>query len=735
MSHSAGESLKDYVNLCQYFGTTETSNIPQLLPSREDWAYMEWHPACSIEMQTFDPDEGTFEMVHFPNASTHAHSPLNHNLPGIGEWRTKDLFKHHPTNNKLWKFSGRVDDIVVLSNGHKFNPVPAEALVQEHTTISGALVIGQGRFQPALLLELRDHKPDTSSVIDKLWPVIEQANKRLPGQGRIVQSRVLIVPANKPFHRTPKGTIVRKLTEKAFAAEIEKLYIDNNDTIDKDDIPAWQTFEEESLRRLLHMVLSKCLPKTKVSEHVDFFLMGLDSLKAVDMVKSLRAALRNRLQPPQISKLSTRLVYENPSIEKLAKAISALLNPVTPCNVDGSEGQGDDNRVAVMTEMVKQFTKGLTDAQFKSPKPQEKGSIQIALTGSTGSLGAHLLRAFARSPQVKRIWSLDRSSDAPEKHQSNPILSSLDSSRVNYVNIDIDQPRLGLQEAEWSTMLANVDIIVHNAWKVDFNQTLPSFENHLHGTRSILDWSIESPKRPHIVFISSISSVTRWPQVYGPKAVPEEPLRNPEVASKMGYGESKFVAENVLRTGHERTKVPITILRVGQIAGSTNPSDAAWPMQEWLPAVVKTSKTLGKIPSGLPPIDWIPIDKLATIILELITADASSEILNVYNLVNPNVVPWSAILPSLRQYCGEESEVVPLSDWLEELERIDVDLIDESELTAKPALKVVSAIEELMDARTEITYSTERGVNASQSMRELGPVNVGWLQGWLRQWG
>lgn len=85
LSQSAGDSLKDIVDLCQYYGSMETSNIQQLLPNRGDWAYMEWHAACNIEMQPFNMEEGTFEMVQFLDSSTRGHSPLNHNVPGLHE--------------------------------------------------------------------------------------------------------------------------------------------------------------------------------------------------------------------------------------------------------------------------------------------------------------------------------------------------------------------------------------------------------------------------------------------------------------------------------------------------------------------------------------------------------------------------------------------------------------------------------------------------------------------------
>ena len=43
--------------------------------------------------------------------------------PVTAEWRTKDLYKPHPSKPGLWKFHGRTDDVIVMGNGEKFNPV------------------------------------------------------------------------------------------------------------------------------------------------------------------------------------------------------------------------------------------------------------------------------------------------------------------------------------------------------------------------------------------------------------------------------------------------------------------------------------------------------------------------------------------------------------------------------------------------------------------------------------
>ena len=499
-------------------------------------------------------------------------------------------------------------------------------------------------------------------------------------------------------------------------------------------VPIWQKFEEEALRRLLHTIVSQCLPNIQISEQDDFFLCGLDSVKTVEIVQAARAGLRQRLKPSDVSKVSSRMVYENPSIEKLARAISNLLNQDGSSDSGQLTGEQALDRVNAMTMMVEKYTRGLDQAQDEPKGPIERPELQIALTGSTGSPGSQLLRTFMEDSKIKKIWCLNRSENAQKKVQQDPMTSNMDHSQVTHIKINIGQAHLGLAEASMAELIENVDIIVHNAWKVDFNQTLASFEDHIRGTRSILDWSIKSPRRPRVVFISSVSSVANWPQIYSQQLVPEAPLLNYEIASYVGYGESKFVAEKILGISNLRAGVPVSILQVGQIAGSTVPADAAWPVQEWLPSLVKTSKSLGAIPEGLPEIDWIPINKVAKIIKEIIDANSNNKDVKVYDLVNPRTIPWNSILDTLRRHCGEKSRVVPLATWLEILESMDVDTLDERELASKPAIKVLPMLRELMDAETATKYSTMRGLEVSRTMKGLSPVNQTWLHNWLHDW-
>lgn len=123
LSPSAGDLLSKFIDICPFFGVTETLPLQQLVPLREDWAYIEWHPCRKIELQP--SENAAYELVVLSDDSTERTSGLNHNFPDKKYWRTKDLFKPHPKNPNLWRFHGRLDD-----NKHStIPPIPETPLV------------------------------------------------------------------------------------------------------------------------------------------------------------------------------------------------------------------------------------------------------------------------------------------------------------------------------------------------------------------------------------------------------------------------------------------------------------------------------------------------------------------------------------------------------------------------------------------------------------------------------
>ncbi|KAK7735513.1 hypothetical protein SLS53_007426 [Cytospora paraplurivora] len=221
-----GDRIAEFVKLYIFIGSTETFPLPELVKSPRDWRYHEYNPSLEHEMRPYDISTGTFELVILADDTTKNNAPVYHNLPGENPFYTKDLFTKHPTKPNLYKYYGRRDDIIILANGEKVNPVPLEQHVQGEPDLKGALLIGSGRLQSALIIEPREALGETERVrlLERLWPRIEEANLHIPSPGRVLQGMVICASPDKPFVRTGKATIVRKLTEEAYIGEIEYLY-------------------------------------------------------------------------------------------------------------------------------------------------------------------------------------------------------------------------------------------------------------------------------------------------------------------------------------------------------------------------------------------------------------------------------------------------------------------------------------------------------------------------------
>lgn len=77
--------------------------------------------------------------------------------------------------------------------------------------------------------------------------------------------------------------------------------------------------------------------------------------------------------------------------------------------------------------------------------------------------------------------------------------------------------------------------------------------------------------------------------------VAEEPL-DASVATTNGYSQSKWVSETILLKAREVTPLRPVIVRIGQISGGR--PNGYWNETDWVPAMVKSSLTMGCFPTG-----------------------------------------------------------------------------------------------------------------------------------------
>lgn len=751
LSQAAGDALSSVTDVCQFYGQTETGPIQALVPRREDWASLEWHPMQEVIMEP--AIDGTYEMVMKRNTALEGVRSLSCNFPDAETWHTKDLFKPHPTKPNLWTFHGRTDDIIVLSNGEKFNPVYSETHITAHPLLNGAIIIGQGFPQASLVLEPKEPTRDFKSLVDELWPTIEQANSQAPGHGRITKRMIICSSPSKPFDRTAKGTVMRSSTNKKYEKEISQLHeegaANNAASIELTslDLAGATSF----VRDIIYQVF----PGHELKDDDDFFDLGLNSLHIAELISHLKSGIRSGNPDSDVSWISTPLAYENPSINALAGSLLHHLDTKAEPIVTG--GDRATGRVEKMEHLVQKYTQNLP-MSHQAPFSTEHG-IHVVLTGSTGSLGTQILARLLSDPNVTTIRCLDRSTNAKER-----VISSLaswsppraiDTSRVFFNQADYSKANWGLSASQASDLHRTANVIIHNAWKVDFNLTLDSFEAvHIAGIRNLLDLSAKCAVRPRVVFISSISTVIKWRDAGDtPTAdasnpsprftVPEHVAPSLATAQPLGYAESKAVAERIIAAAAASSGLDASILRIGQIAGPMGAAVAGrWSAHEWFPLLLTTSKSLRMIPDGkaLGQIDWVPSDVVASAVWDMVSptetgATQTKSSPRVVHVVNPARRPWAELLPEVQARLG--GKTVSMADWVAELENVDV--TDRAAVAERPAAKILSFYRDMVQGPylgiEEVVYATDRASALSPSLRGVGPVQTSWLARWMGDWG
>lgn len=783
LSQVAGETLLTRQKNCPHFiGSSECGLyiLLELDDPAADWQYFRFHPWTGAEMRPIDDTNQICELfiVRSDAPKVPGMQPVFELFPEMKEWPTRDLYARHPSKPDHWRCIGRNDDVLVLSNGEKLNPVDTEGrIANAHPSVTGALVVGQGRFAPGLLLEVRDAPTsdplESAQLIAEIWPLVQAANRDAPGHGRLSKELILLTTAGKPFLRTPKLSIRRKPTIDLYADEIDQMYDRYSSGVEDSNDDSLDSLDLSSVSRI-QTFLSECIHYEtgwveRPGAEDDLFMLGLDSLQVTRMTRTIKAALARRGM--QVG-FDARVLYNNSTLKSLSAVIFRKVNAV-----NGTDDERTLGKQEAIDALIEEYSHFETISSESKDTPSNGGidqnrQLNVILTGSTGSLGSHILLALLAKPQVAQVYCLNRAEAAKVRQVRLLSEQGIDAcqiagfeNRVHFLHsTSLDAPQLGLTgHGDYDILKrSRITHIIHNAWPVNFNIALGSFKSHIAGVRALIDFcAAVVPEHPKLMFISSLSSISA---LSGRKTVPEAIVSDPSAPSPMGYGESKYVAEHVLNRATEASHGAIStaILRVGQIAGPVKSSTAAWPAREWLPSLVVSSQTVGALPDSLgrmDQVDWVPVDLLADAISELLDArhawnrsggGGERKQSSVFHVVNPTSVAWAALLPSLTAQIGVD-QIVPLKDWTALVYQGPE---EDSSTHRNPAKKILPFYEGLAaDAggggggsnrggpvgSTQVSqqgrFELGNMARCSDTFKQLQPVSGEWLSKWAGQWG
>ncbi|TGJ82305.1 hypothetical protein E0Z10_g6457, partial [Xylaria hypoxylon] len=660
----------------------------------------------------------------------------------LAEFRTRDLWEPHPAVPDAWRWVARTDDIIVFLNGEKTNPVTMEqgVVASNPGLLVGAIVVGAQRFQAALLVEPEptlkiENTADEATLIERIWPSIEEANSIAPAHAR--------------------GTIQRAVSLAQYSAELDKLYAAADAAEGDNDIMADEVYiplDRETITRRIRETVLSTTGWQNIEDSTGFFDSGMDSLQALRIIRALRGALG-------ASHLALSTLYHNPSIARLAEAVLSQKS---------NNGDSDlmQSLLGTYSGLIRQIKSTINNSATADD------NTDVILTGSTGTLGTQILRALLDRPGVGHIYCLNRGSDGGgavqrKRFEAAGISGGRLDDRVTFLQAYLAQPFLGLKEDKYETLRSRVGFIIHNAWPVNFNLDLLAFRPQLAGLVNLFALSNAAAasggkKKMKLLFVSSVGVVIDRTSGNAPEALVELPEKQ-DGSSSNGYSKSKLLAEHLCDAAACHLNTSVLVARVGQVAGAIN-HKGVWNPAEWLPSLVMSSRHLGYLPDSLGPrfsaVDWVPVDALADIVVDLVThhpsnsnsggavAKESAEGAGVRNIRNPAVVNWEDVLPAIKE--GIEGrgtiEVVSAGAWLDRLEKsVDATTTtttdDAGVIAANPAVKLIEFYKNSVwnvsagSTSTEMTpMAIEKTLDASPTLRDLPPVSRAWMHKWVDEW-
>ncbi|KAF2147359.1 uncharacterized protein K452DRAFT_293797 [Aplosporella prunicola CBS 121167] len=200
--------------------------LPIYLQKPREWFCFRFHPWLGYEMRRRNRDR-RFELVIQRTPQLAAFQGVFYMSPRARVFRCQEIFDPHPDQPVLWLYLGPADAMITFAYGGDLDPLPMEEIIRQDPLINAAIIGGNGRPRPFLLLELAaDFERVKEVVLDRIWPVIDAANRKCPEYIKLTRPLVLFTDPGVPLRRTLPGTayVDRYRSFGDYQEDIDELY-------------------------------------------------------------------------------------------------------------------------------------------------------------------------------------------------------------------------------------------------------------------------------------------------------------------------------------------------------------------------------------------------------------------------------------------------------------------------------------------------------------------------------
>ncbi|HLA07467.1 MAG TPA: amino acid adenylation domain-containing protein [Anaerolineales bacterium] len=495
-------------------------------------------------------------------------------------YKTGDLARYLPDGNI--EFLGRSDQQVKV-RGFRVETGEVEVALAGHPAVRQAVVVArrEGSSEASLVAYVVPAEEGKEMEPLRLREFLRQ---KLP-EYMIPSAFVTLVA----LPMTPNGKVDRK----ALPA------VSHDRPARQATYEAPRTPEEQAIADICAEVLNL----ERVGIHDNFFDIGGNSLIATRLIFQLQEHFEVRLPLVRL--------FESPTIEGLALAIAdARSMPALDDHLFGAITLDELKSDILLDKDI--TANGMSHEHIEPPK-------RILLTGATGFLGAYLLKGLLEKTDatISCLVRADNVEDGLQRLKKNLEYYELwDDAYIPRIQVlpgHLDGHRFGLSENRYGSLADELDVIYHNGAMVNFVYPYHALKPvNVDSTHEILRLAGTKKLKP-VHFVSSVSVFMKGDLRERGMCFENANLEQVGVPFG-GYGQSKWVAEGLMRAAAQRG-IPMTIFRPDNILGDRrtgilNTNDMTY-------SLVRAIFKMGSVPDIEIMGSIVPVDFVSDAILHL----------------------------------------------------------------------------------------------------------------------
>ncbi|RKT56138.1 non-ribosomal peptide synthetase [Saccharothrix australiensis] len=393
--------------------------------------------------------------------------------------------------------------------------------------------------------------------------------------------------------------------------------------------------------------------RVPVGEADDFFALGGDSLLAAEVVNRTLTAFG--VDARHGSALIRELLDDPTPAGFTAAVRRAVERPRTP------------DRAGPAVDFTAEAELGFRLPRRQGPPPRVHDPRHVLLTGASGFIGAFLLDRLLRRTGAEvhcPVRARDRG-HATRRVRANLARYGLGgdhaADRVTCFPADLGRPLLGLDARHAADLARRLDLVVHAGARVNFLYPYRALRSvNVDGTREVV--RLAAPRRVPVHFLSTIAVVAGFGTAGVRHVAEDRPLDHADRLT-MGYAESKWVAERLLRDAADQG-LPVAVYRPYEVTGDQAGGECN--TETAICSLIRVVADTGLAPDIPLPLDFVPVDHVSDAIVHIATSGTPDH--RTYHLTNPRPATFADLLDRMRA-AGYDITTLPYPEWVGELVR------------------------------------------------------------------